>query len=60
MKLAEIANAVEEQRLKILKNNADRAQKQVKDAQAMLKMKKAREQLLKSRGTSLSNYSMIR
>ena len=60
MRLAEIANAVEQQRLKILKNNAARAKKQAKDAQAMLKMKKAREQLLKSRGTSLSNYSMIR
>ena len=59
MRLAEIANAVEQQRLKILKNNADRAKKLAKDAQAMLKMKKAREQLLKSRGASLSNYSSI-
>lgn len=45
MRLAEIANTVEQRRIAILKNNADRAKKQVKDAQARYKMKKAKEQL---------------
>ena len=45
MRLAEIANSVEQRRIAILKNNADRAKKQVKDAQARYKMKKAQEQL---------------
>jgi hypothetical protein len=45
MRLAEIANSVEQRRIAILKNNAARAKKQVKDAQARYKMKKAQEQL---------------
>jgi len=45
MRLAEIANSVEQRRIAILKNNAARAKKQVKDAQARFKMKKAQEQL---------------
>ena len=48
MKLAEIADNLEKRRIEILKNNAKRAQQQAKDAQAMLKMKQAKEQLLKS------------
>ena len=40
MRLAEIANDVEQRRIEILKNNADRAKKLVKDAQARAKIKK--------------------
>lgn len=59
MRLSEIANSVEQQRLKVLKNSAERAKRAAKDAEARAKIRKAREQLLKSRGTSLSNYSSI-
>ncbi len=52
MRLAEIANSVEQRRIAILKNNADRAKKQVKDAQARYKMKKAQEQLNKLRSNT--------
>jgi hypothetical protein len=45
MRLAEIANDVEKRRIEILKNNADRAKKLVKDAQAREKIKKGQEQL---------------
>jgi hypothetical protein len=49
MKLVEIANDLEQRRIEILKNNAQRAKQQVKDTQARMKMKKAQEDLLKSR-----------
>ena len=49
MRLAEIANDLEQRRIEILKNNAQRAKQQVKDAQARMKMKKAEEDLRKSR-----------
>lgn len=54
MRLAEIANSVEQRRIEILKNNADRAKKLVKDAQAREKIKKGQEQLRKAQGTPLS------
>jgi hypothetical protein len=57
MRLAEIANDVEQRRIEILKNNADRAKKQVKDAQAREKIKKGQEQLRISREPA-SNYSL--
>lgn len=50
MKLAEVAKSVEQRRIEILKNNVDRAKRQVKDAQARAKMKKAQEQLMKLHG----------
>lgn len=58
MRLAEIADSVEQRRIEILKNNADRAKKLVKDAQAREKIKKGQEQLRKSRSVAL-NYSLI-
>jgi hypothetical protein len=36
MKLKEIANDLEQRRIEILKNNAQRAKQQVKDAQARM------------------------
>jgi hypothetical protein len=59
MKLAEIANDLEQRRIAILKNNAQRAKQQVKDAQARAKMKKAQEDLRKSREVASSNLSLI-
>ncbi|MGA9667528.1 MAG: hypothetical protein WBQ69_13935 [Gallionella sp.] len=50
MELKEIADNLEKRRVELLKNNAKRAQQQAKNAQAMLKMKQAKEQLLKSQG----------
>ena len=58
MKLSEIANDLEQRRIEILKNNAQRAKQQVKDAQARMKMKKAQEELRKSREDSSSNLSL--
>lgn len=58
MKLSEIANDVEKQRIEILKNNAKRAKQQVKDAQARAKMKKAEEELRKSRSAA-SDMSLM-
>jgi hypothetical protein len=58
MRLEEIANDLEQRRITILKNNAQRAKQQVKDAQARMKMKKAQEDLLKSREAA-SNLSLI-
>jgi hypothetical protein len=58
MKLEEIANDLEQRRIAILKNNAQRAKQQVKDAQARMKMRKAQEDLRKSRGAS-SSLSLI-
>jgi hypothetical protein len=52
MKLCEIVDDVEQRRLAILKNNAKRAKQLVKDAQARLKMKKAQEELRKSRSSA--------
>lgn len=57
MKLAEVANDLEKRRIELLKNNAQRAKQQVKDAQARAKMKKAEEELRKSRGVT-SNLSL--
>src|SRR5450830_1085961 len=58
MRLAEIANDLEQRRIEILKNNAQRVKQQVKDAQARAKMKKAQEELRKSREASSSNLSL--
>lgn len=58
MKLEEIANDVEKQRIGILKKNAERAKKLVKDEQARDKMKKAREQLMKPE-TGESSLSLM-
>jgi hypothetical protein len=58
MRLKQIAEDVEQRRIEILKNNADRAKKQVKDAQARYKMKKAHDQLMKLRSTT-ANLSLI-
>lgn len=52
MRLAEIADSVEQRRIEILKNNADRAKKMVKDAQARAKIKKGQEQLSKLRNNT--------
>jgi len=49
MKLSEIANDLEKRRIELLKNNAQRAKQLVKDAQAREKMRKAEEELRKSR-----------
>ena len=49
MRLAEIADDIEQRRIAILKNNSDRAKKQLKDAQARLKIKKGHDQLLRLR-----------
>jgi hypothetical protein len=59
MRLKEIANDLEQRRIEILKNNAQRAKQQVKDAQARMKMKKAEEDLLKLRRATASNLSLI-
>lgn len=58
MKLSEIANDIEQRRIALLKKNAQRAKQQVKDAQARAKMKKAQEELRKSREVN-SGLSMI-
>ncbi len=49
MKLCEIVDDVEIQRVATLKDNAKRAQKQYKDAQARLQMVKARQAMLRAR-----------
>jgi len=59
MKLSEIANDLDQRRIAILKNNAQRAKQQVKDAQARMKMKKAEEELLKSRTATASSLSLV-
>jgi hypothetical protein len=58
MKLSEIANDLEQRRIEILKYNAQRAKQQVKDAQACAKMKKAQEELRKSREVT-SGLSLV-
>ena len=58
MKLAEIANDLEKRRIEVLKNNANRAKQQVKDAQARAKLKQAQEELRKSR-TAASGLSLV-
>jgi len=58
MKLSEIANELDQRRIALLKNNAQRAKKLVKDEQARDKMKKAREQLMKPEAGE-SNLSLI-
>ena len=58
MKLSEIANGLETRRIELLKNNAQRAKQQVKDAQARMKMKKAQEDLRKSR-TATPSLSLM-
>lgn len=59
MKLAEIAGDLEKRRIELLKNNAQRAKQQVKDAQARMKMKKAEEELQKSRTATSSSLSLV-
>lgn len=49
MKLREIVNDVELQRIAALKNNAERANKQLRDARARLKLAKAKQEMLKAR-----------
>lgn len=49
MKLREIVNDVETQRIAVLKNNSKRANQQLKDARARLKMAKAKQELLMAR-----------
>jgi hypothetical protein len=58
MKLSEIANDLDQRRIELLKNNAQRAKQQVKDAQSRMKMRKAEEELRKSR-MATSNLSMV-
>ena len=58
MKLSEIANDLERRRIELLKNNAQRAKQQVKDAQARDKMRKAEEDLRKSRSAA-SDLSLM-
>ena len=48
MKLREIVDDVELQRVAMLKNNAKRAQKQYRDAQARLKIAKAKQAMLRA------------
>jgi len=59
MKLSEIANDLDQRKIALLKNNAQRAKQQVKDAQARMKMQKAEEELRKSRAASSSGLSLI-
>jgi 16S rRNA C967 or C1407 C5-methylase (RsmB/RsmF family) len=59
MKLSEIANDLEQRRIAILKDNAQRAKQRVKVAQARMKMKKAEEELRKSRTATSSNLSLM-
>lgn len=54
MKLCEIMNDVELQRIAVLKNNSKRANQQLKDARARLKMAKAKREMLKARSTSIA------
>lgn len=49
MKLCEIVDDVELQRIAVLKNNAKRANQQLKDARARLKMARAKQAMLKAR-----------
>ena len=49
MKLCEIVDTVELQRIAILKHSAKRANQQLKDARAKIKMAKAKEAMLKAR-----------
>ena len=58
MKLSEIANDLEQRRIALLKNNAQRAKKAVKDEQARDKMRKAEEDLRKSRSAA-SDLSLM-
>lgn len=53
MTLREIVDDVELQRVAVLKNNAKRANQQLKDAQARLKMAKAKQAMLKARMPSV-------
>lgn len=49
MTLREIVNDVEEQRLAVLKNNAKRANDELKAARARLKMARAKQEMLRAR-----------
>lgn len=51
MTLREIVDDVELQRVTALKNNAKRANQQLKDARARLKMAKAKQAMLKARAS---------
>jgi 16S rRNA C967 or C1407 C5-methylase (RsmB/RsmF family) len=57
MKLKEIANDVEQRRIEMLKKNAERAKKLVRDAQARAKIRKAQQQLMKPESGE-SKYSL--
>lgn len=59
MRLKEVVMSVEQRRIAILKNNAERAKRQVKDAQVRAKIKKAQDDLLKSR-TELTGQSILK
>lgn len=52
MTLREIVNDVEEQRIAILRNNAKRANQQLKDARARLKLARAKRDMLKAKQQS--------
>jgi len=58
MKLSEIANDLERRRIELLRNNAQRAKQLVKDEQARDKMRKAQEDLRKSRSAA-SDLSLM-
>lgn len=49
MTLREIVNDVEEQRIAVLKNNAKRANQQLRDARARLKLAQAKREMLKAK-----------
>lgn len=49
MTLREIVDDVELQRVAVLRNNAKRANQQLKDARARLKMAKAKQAMLRAR-----------
>lgn len=59
MRLKEVAMSVEQRRIAILKNNADRAKRQLKDAQARERIKKAQQNLFKTR-TELTGKSFFK
>jgi predicted DNA-binding protein YlxM (UPF0122 family) len=48
MKLREIVDDVELQRLDVMKDNAKRANKQLKDARARLKLARAKRDMMKA------------
>jgi len=59
MTLAEIFDSVEDRRIAILKNNADRAKREFKDAKARAKIKKGQETLRQSQKGGRNDYSLM-